>query len=67
MSTAQPLHTTAPDRAIGTRRPLPDLATMRAELVTRLRPVCAEMSPDEFDRLVDSICRVKLRWGAEGP
>ena len=41
-------------------------ADLRADLAARLRNVCDGMPADQFDRLVDDICAVKLKWVREG-
>ena len=38
------------------------VATARDELTRRLRPVCADMPPAEFDALVELMARRALRW-----
>jgi hypothetical protein len=35
---------------------------LRADVTTRIRRVCADMSPDAFDLLVRDICAMKRRW-----
>ena len=35
---------------------------LRAELLERLRAVCAEMSPHELARLTDRMVRVRLKY-----
>jgi hypothetical protein len=44
------------------RPPDPRYEAMRADVAARLRHVCAEMTPEQFDGLVHDICRVKVRW-----
>ena len=39
-------------------------AALRADVVARLRPACAEMPLEVFNRLVDDICARKRRWAA---
>ena len=39
-----------------------DLTRLQAELATRLRRVCADMSPEEFDALVREMARVKVKY-----
>lgn len=34
------------------------------DVASRLRTVCAELPPEDFDGLVRGICLTKLRWAA---
>lgn len=34
----------------------------KAEIAARLRPVCLEMTPEDFETLVDRIAEVNLRF-----
>ena len=35
---------------------------MRDDIVERLRPVCAHMNVEDFERLVTDVCDLKFRW-----
>ena len=35
---------------------------LRDDIVDRLRPVCAHMKIEDFERLVDDVCALKFRW-----
>ena len=35
---------------------------MRDEITERLRPVCAHMKTEDFERLVTDVCELKFRW-----
>jgi hypothetical protein len=39
-----------------------ELARLHSELALRLRPVCADMPPSEFDALVREVARVKVKY-----
>ena len=39
-----------------------ELTRLHAELALRLRPVCADMAPEEFDALVREVARVKVKY-----
>ena len=43
----------------------PTLDHLEREIAARLKPVCTEMSPDEFLELVRDIARVKLKYEPE--
>ena len=43
----------------------PDLERLRAEIAARLRPVCPDMAPWEFELLVRDVVAFKVRWAAE--
>ena len=34
------------------------------DVASRLRSICAHLTPEEFDALVGRICVTKLRWSA---
>lgn len=38
---------------------------LRAGVAARLRSICRDMSPAQFDALVQDICRIKYRWESE--
>ena len=40
----------------------PTLGHLEREIAARLKPVCTEMSPEEFLELVRDIARVKLKY-----
>jgi hypothetical protein len=40
----------------------PRIEPLVPEIARRLRALCATMPPEEFDRLVRSIARTRLRW-----
>jgi len=40
----------------------PTLDHLEREIAARLKPVCPEMSPEEFMELVRDIARVKLKY-----
>jgi hypothetical protein len=40
----------------------PRLPAIRAEVAERLRPVCAAMPADAFERLVRDVAAFRLRW-----
>jgi hypothetical protein len=41
------------------------LAVLQHDIAARLRPVCGNMSEQEFDKLVCDIAAVKLKYGVE--
>jgi hypothetical protein len=41
------------------------LAALQDDIANRLRPVCAWMTADDFDRLVREIAAVKIKYGVE--
>jgi hypothetical protein len=43
----------------------PKLDLLERDIAARLKPVCTEMSPEEFLELVRDIARVKLKYGPQ--
>ena len=43
----------------------PKLNPLERDIAARLKPVCTEMSPEEFLELVRDIARVKLKYGPD--
>ncbi len=43
----------------------PKLDLLERDIAARLKPVCTEMSPEEFRELVRDIARVKLKYGRD--
>ncbi|MEP6906334.1 MAG: hypothetical protein ABI875_09615 [Gemmatimonadales bacterium] len=43
----------------------PNFDLLERDIAARLKPVCAEMSDEEFAALVRDIARVKLKYGLE--
>lgn len=43
----------------------PNLDLLERDIAARLKPVCTEMSDEEFFALVKDIARVKLKYGLE--
>jgi hypothetical protein len=43
----------------------PTLDRLEREIAARLKPVCTEMSPEDFRQLVRDIAKVKLKYEPE--
>jgi hypothetical protein len=43
----------------------PTLDRLEHEIAARLKPVCTEMTPEEFNELVRDIAKVKLKYEPE--